>query len=154
LIKNIKESIRKIPNKGLSYGIIQQYPLEGREIVKPPPLISFNYLGQFDQFDDVPDAGFFIFGENPSTNIDPDLTMPHAVDFNAIINNNQLAISLSYQVELFDAVNMQSLLNHIEVSLVELLNHCIEKESSENTASDFEFADLDEDDFDSVLNNL
>jgi tyrocidine synthetase-3 len=154
LIKSTKESIRKIPNKGLSYGIIQQYPLAGREIVKPPPLISFNYLGQFDQFDDVPDAGFFTFGENASTNIDPDLTMPHAVDFNAIINNKQLVISLSYQVELFDAVNMQSLLNHVEVSLGEILYHCLEKESSENTVSDFEFADLDEDDFDSVLNNL
>lgn len=154
LIKDIKESIRRIPNKGLSYGVIQQYPLEGRKVERVSPLISFNYLGQFDQLDDAPDAGLFTFGENASTNIDPDLTMPHAVDFSAIINNNQLSISLCYQLKLFDRESMQLLLSHIEGSLNELLSHCLGKESSENTASDFELADLDEDDFDSVLNNL
>lgn len=154
LIKNIKESIRRIPNKGLSYGVIQQYPLEGKKVERVSPLISFNYLGQFDQLDDVPDAGLFTFGENESTNIDPDLKIPHAVDFSAIINNNQLSISLCYQLKLFERESMQLLLSHIEGSLNELLNHCLGKKSSENTASDFEFADLDEDDFDSVLNNL
>ena len=154
LIRNIKESVRKIPNKGLSYGVIQQYPLEGRKVEKVSPLISFNYLGQFDQLDDVPDAGLFTFGENASTNIDPDFTMPHAVDFSAIINNNRLIISLRYHMWLFDEVSMQLLLSHVEGSLNELLNHCLGKESSENTASDFEFADMDEDDFDSILNNL
>ena len=151
LIKNIKESIRRVPHKGLSYGVLQQHAAVKAEREKPLPLISFNYLGQFD---DASDSGLFTFGDNPSTNAAPNLTMPHLVDFSAIINNDQLAISLSYQTLLFEKTRMQLLLSYIEDSLDQLVKHCLEKESSENTASDFEFADLDEDDFDSLLNNL
>lgn len=154
LIKSIKESIRRIPNKGFSYGVIEQYSLLERDTEKMPPLISFNYLGQFDQFDDSENVGLFTFGENQSTNIAPDFQMPQVLDYSAIVSNGQLAISLGYDTGLFDEANMQSLLDHVEDSLRELLTHCLEKESSENTASDFELADLDEDDFDSVLNNL
>ena len=74
----------------------------------------------------------FIIGENTSTNIDPGMTMFYAVDFSAIIKTNMLGSSL----------------------LGQLMNHCLGKQSSENIASDFEVADLEGVDFNSMVNNL
>ena len=42
-IKDVKESLRQIPNKGIGYGVIIGYDSV------PLPKVSFNYLGQFDQ---------------------------------------------------------------------------------------------------------
>ena len=42
-IKQVKESIRMIPNKGIGYGAIEGYDIEKL------PKISFNYLGQFEK---------------------------------------------------------------------------------------------------------
>ena len=42
-IKTIKETLRKIPNKGIGYGVLIGYK---QDII---PKISFNYLGQFDK---------------------------------------------------------------------------------------------------------
>ncbi|NDA90737.1 MAG: gramicidin biosynthesis protein, partial [Alphaproteobacteria bacterium] len=41
-IKNIKETLRQVPNKGIGYGVIVGY------MGKSLPEVSFNYLGQFN----------------------------------------------------------------------------------------------------------
>ena len=51
LIKSVKEDMRKIPNKGIGYGVLKY--LANRNEVKEidfdmKPQICFNYLGQFD----------------------------------------------------------------------------------------------------------
>jgi len=51
-IKNIKEKLKRIPKKGIGYGVLK-YLTEGRHkkdlIFRLKPEICFNYLGQFDQ---------------------------------------------------------------------------------------------------------
>src|SRR5262249_42160870 len=52
-LKEIKEQLRSIPNRGLGYGVLR-YLSDDPDVVErlrrfPQPQISFNYLGQFDQ---------------------------------------------------------------------------------------------------------
>lgn len=50
-ITTIKEALRRVPNKGIGYGILRyitpREPLEGRDLAVTPWLL-FNYLGQFE----------------------------------------------------------------------------------------------------------
>jgi amino acid adenylation domain-containing protein/non-ribosomal peptide synthase protein (TIGR01720 family) len=50
-LKNIKEILRRIPNKGIGYGTIIGYETEDNTLPFNLPKVSFNYLGQFDKKD-------------------------------------------------------------------------------------------------------
>jgi len=53
LLTSVKEQLRRLPNKGLGYGLLrylnQNTETAARLRSAPEPEISFNYLGQFDQ---------------------------------------------------------------------------------------------------------
>ncbi|KAF6614762.1 hypothetical protein HFE03_26540, partial [Paenibacillus sp. EKM102P] len=65
-IKQVKESLRQIPNKGMGYGIWRYWSESGQAIQQADvlnlgqhqafaePQVSFNYLGQLDQ--DLPNS--------------------------------------------------------------------------------------------------
>ena len=49
LFIEVQQQIRKIPNKGIGYGILRYGGSNGRQLKnKISPEISFNYLGQID----------------------------------------------------------------------------------------------------------
>src|SRR5690606_30075110 len=51
-IKRTKESLRRVPNKGIGYGILRYLGDSAhQEALFVRPEISFNYLGQFDRND-------------------------------------------------------------------------------------------------------
>jgi len=53
LLTSVKEQLRRLPNKGLGYGLLRYLSRNTETAVRlrsaPEPEISFNYLGQFDQ---------------------------------------------------------------------------------------------------------
>ncbi len=52
-LKSVKEQIRKVPDRGLSYGLLRYCSadpgLRASLAYRKPPQLLFNYLGQFDQ---------------------------------------------------------------------------------------------------------
>ncbi|MDY8121009.1 condensation domain-containing protein, partial [Paenibacillus polymyxa] len=48
-IKQVKEELRQIPNKGMGYGLLRYLGNQEDVWWKESPEVSFNYLGQFDQ---------------------------------------------------------------------------------------------------------
>ncbi|WP_350308373.1 hypothetical protein [Bacillus subtilis] len=48
-IKAVKEGLRRIPHKGIGYGILRYLSNQDQISYTAKPEISFNYLGQFDQ---------------------------------------------------------------------------------------------------------
>ncbi|RPE05075.1 condensation domain-containing protein, partial [Paenibacillus polymyxa] len=49
-VKNVKEGLRRLPHKGIGYGILRYLADRAEEATfVAEPEISFNYLGQFDQ---------------------------------------------------------------------------------------------------------
>lgn len=52
-IKMVKDKLRRVPNKGIGYGILRYLTKDQTKsaslVAAPFPEISFNYLGQFDE---------------------------------------------------------------------------------------------------------
>ncbi len=48
-IKLTKDSLRKVPNKGIGYGLLKHLREEKGEPWKLHPEIGFNYMGQYDE---------------------------------------------------------------------------------------------------------
>ncbi|MFM9158433.1 MAG: condensation domain-containing protein, partial [Dolichospermum sp.] len=82
-LKNIKEQLRKIPNRGIGYGILR-YLCQNIDICQqleklPQPQISFNYLGQFDQIQSEPILLGFA-PESPGRIFSPKAARGHILD--------------------------------------------------------------------------
>ena len=59
-LMDVKEQLRKIPNRGIGYGLLRymrQDDIAGQLRAFPRAEVSFNYLGQFHQFE--PETGMF-----------------------------------------------------------------------------------------------
>ena len=83
-IKRIKESLRRIPNRGLGYGLFKYHGTpEQREALAslPKPEVVFNYLGQFDtSFDE---KALWILADEPvGDSMDEAAPLNHDISIN------------------------------------------------------------------------
>ncbi len=83
-VKRIKEQLRKIPRRGLSYGLLRYLnPNTGENLAAMSrPQLGFNYLGRFaaGNAGDWSAADEHAFGGGA----DPEMPLPHLLDVNAI----------------------------------------------------------------------
>ncbi|MGF7047828.1 amino acid adenylation domain-containing protein/non-ribosomal peptide synthase protein (TIGR01720 family) [Paenibacillus sp. DS2015] len=132
-IKQIKETLRKVPNKGIGYGILKyigNYFESDRQ-----PEILFNYLGQVDQ-----DIERNMFAASPipvGETVSPLAPMLYALDVSAIVTSGQLTMDLKYNGHEYEDATIQKLSKYIEQSLQEVVIHCVDKEIAEHTPSDY-----------------
>src|SRR3990167_4261269 len=132
-IKGIKESLRKIPNKGIGYGalrytensLLKDYQL---------PRVSFNYLGQFDN----EEAGWWqIAGESSGINIATENKNETVISINGAVMEGELGFTIVSQLE---AASHKNFIKSFEVELKKVLNECIERVEKKEfvyTPSDF-----------------
>ncbi|MDQ1353597.1 MAG: surfactin/lichenysin synthetase, partial [Acidobacteriota bacterium] len=97
-LKENKETLRKIPYKGIGYGILRYLSgVENKKAIefKLEPQISFNYLGQFDE--ELNRLSFCEIADEPVGNAQS-LTGPREfdIDVSAIITDNRLSVSVFY----------------------------------------------------------
>ncbi|MBN2862737.1 MAG: amino acid adenylation domain-containing protein [Bacteroidales bacterium] len=137
-IKSIKESLRKIPNKGIGYGILKFLaPPEIKEglLLNLKPEISFNYLGQFDQDLDtrIIDVSDMDGGHEISDLNERFFT----IDINCMISDGKLCIMMTYDKSRVSEKSMNSLVELYRVNLDRIIVHCVNKENREFTPHDF-----------------
>ncbi len=144
-IKEVKERLRRLPNKGFDYGVMRFLAGEGEEI---RPKISFNYLGQFDNVTD----GFFNFApESSGIAISPNALRVHEIDIIGIVGEGRLSLSVTVNPD--EQIMAEQLLADFEAELLAVIAHCQQQVESEMTASDFT-ADISADDLSSILSKL
>ncbi|MEL7003409.1 MAG: amino acid adenylation domain-containing protein, partial [Bacteroidota bacterium] len=117
VIKHVKESLRKAPNNGLDY-LIDQY-LSNKPANDNRSQIIFNYLGQIDGEED--EGPFAISDEPAGDEISLDETRDYDFEFQSIIENGKLKMSLSYSANQFSSKSMESLMNSYEESIQEII---------------------------------
>ncbi|MCU0289445.1 MAG: condensation domain-containing protein [Acidobacteria bacterium] len=143
-VKEIKETLRKIPEKGTGYGILKY--LTGEEHKKEmdfklKPQISFNYLGQIDT--DVQQISFLkIAGESTGNMQSLTNQRKFEVEINGITSNKMLSMTLSYNEKHFKTVTMETFMNHFQSELRHMITFCCAKENMEFTPSDFTYKGL------------
>jgi len=148
LIKQVKETIRQIPNKGIGYGILKYLtPREKRKglTFSHEPRISFNYLGQFGN-DKARDDDNQIFQFSPLStgkSLNPELGKSTILSVSGIIaGTGELILSFSYDKYEFKTSRIKKLTDIFQTNLLKIIDHCLKKKGREFTPSDYTYPGL------------
>ena len=136
LVKEVKESLRGIPNKGIDYLICrsedQDYQKDGNGAT-----IRYNYLGQFDT--EFKDKAFSLAERSKGREISPDWHRAYDLDFVAILTEKQLQIDLTFGQKQYKESTINFLMSTYHQRLVELINYCCDYKKIELTPSDLTY---------------
>nr|WP_080743752.1 non-ribosomal peptide synthetase [Bacillus clarus] len=137
-IKNIKEGLRQIPNKGIGYGLLK-YLSENQEKLTftLKPEISFNYLGQFDQ--DLENTAMQPSSYSSGESESKQHVRSYVLDINGMISAGRLALEINYSGKQYRRETIEQLANGLQARLQEVIEHCVKKERAELTPSDIIF---------------
>ncbi|MES5397628.1 surfactin non-ribosomal peptide synthetase SrfAA [Bacillus amyloliquefaciens] len=154
-LKQMKEDIRHIPNKGVGYGILRYVTApEHKENLsfEIDPDISFNYLGQFNE---MSDSGLFTRSDMPSgQSLSPDTEKPNALDIVGFIENGQMTMTFAYHSLEFHEKTIQSFSDSFKGHLLKIIDHCLSQDGPELTPSDLGDDDLTLDELDKLMEIL
>ena len=125
-LKNIKESLRKIPNKGIGYGTLIGY--EEAEL----PKILFNYFGKFDE-DERSIYSWKIVDEDAGNWSDPSNIEKSILILNCIITNDGFKLSVTSK---FDAEVTNKVANLFKLYLEDIVRYCCDQKRTYLTTSD------------------
>ncbi|WP_243391509.1 non-ribosomal peptide synthetase [Paenibacillus sp. GM1FR] len=140
-IKQVKENLRRIPNKGLGYGICRYLSKSEDGLVwGAEPEINFNYLGQFD--DDVNQGEIGASSYSSGSPASDRQARSFLLDINGMVLDGALSLDLSYSRKQYRKETMEAFAQRLEQSLRELITHCAGKENTELTPSDVQFKGL------------
>ncbi|TCW58282.1 non-ribosomal peptide synthase protein (TIGR01720 family)/amino acid adenylation domain-containing protein [Bacillus thuringiensis] len=151
-LKAVKEQLRRIPNRGVDYGILRYLNKALLPFYQQKPSISFNYLGQFDQVFSreslfMQETGFTFLDH------DPDSKPSHLIDVIGMVKDEKLHFVWMYSREQFSKLKIQLIADGMLRHLRQLIN----KPTTESafTVSDFADAeDLTEESLSKVLLKL
>ena len=146
-LKLIKESIRKIPNKGFNYSILRY--LDNAFENNDDHYIRFNYLGDFDNIVDseclnlmdIKTGSDICYGNN----------MTSLIDINAMMINRKLKLSLGYSTNRFKKSTIRKLGEEMCNLISEINELCINTNEVEFTPSDFDVLEISQDDLDLII---
>ncbi|MGG1080130.1 surfactin non-ribosomal peptide synthetase SrfAA [Bacillus subtilis] len=151
VIKTVKENLRRIPDKGVGYGILR-YFTETAETKGFTPEISFNYLGQFDS--EVKTDFFEPSAFDMGRQVSGESEALYALSFSGMIRNGQFVLSCSYNEKEFERATVEEQMERFKENLLMLIRHCTEKEDKEFTPSDFSAEDLEMDEMGDIFDML
>jgi amino acid adenylation domain-containing protein/non-ribosomal peptide synthase protein (TIGR01720 family) len=134
-IKEIKEILRGIPNKGIGYGILRHIAGDKTLSRSAWPEISYNYLGQFDE--DFETAWFSFADESSGDTRSPSQKRFYALDVSGFVLRKELHLSFTYDGTRFRETTMSGLLEEYRQALLDLVEHCLSPEAGGYTPSDF-----------------
>ena len=155
-IRAVKEQLRNVPNNGLGYSILRYLGddlIQQRLASQPSPEILFNYLGQ---------TGAIV---EQNTDLEPLLAeigraygpqnqRAHLLDINAQVMDDRLAVKWQYAPAYLLKTTIERLSESFLAELMSIIDHCVGLNHSQHTPSDFPFADLQQDDLDSLTDLL
>lgn len=132
-IKEIKEQLRSVPDKGFGYGLYKD------NLPDADVDISFNYLGQWDVGSH---KGYYEFGHLPTGPSSDRRNNPaHALDINGSIQKHQLSFNFIHTQE-FNKDTIQVIAQGFINGLKGLIDHCINPKNYGYTPSDFQVKEL------------
>ena len=153
-IKFVKESLRKVPNSGLNYGVIkyltppaQRGGLNTQENIAQ---LGFNYLGQFDNTE-AESSIFTVDWDSVGQSMSPQTPRVHDVDMLSMVTDGKLEISLSYHQKRYQLATIQRLATAYEQALRAVIAHCHSHEGSELTPDDLTYKGLSLTDLDNLF---
>jgi non-ribosomal peptide synthase protein (TIGR01720 family) len=138
-LKTIKEKIRNIPKRGISYGLLRYLaatPTQEQLRSLPPSDVLFNYLGQFDQF--FTDSTLFrVAQESSGLSRSPKGHRSHLLSINGMVVGGKLQLQWTYSEALHCRTTIETVAQSCLECLRTLIAHCQSSEAGGFTPSDF-----------------
>jgi amino acid adenylation domain-containing protein/non-ribosomal peptide synthase protein (TIGR01720 family) len=153
-IKAVKEQLRRVPARGVSYGVLRYLSpdAEARESLRglPQPEVSFNYLGQIQAPAGL--ASPMRFGrESTGSSQSRHGARRHRLGVNAVVAGGRLVLSWAYDEDLHRRETIERLAGGCVEALRDLMRHCLDRPGTGATPSDFPLARVDQGVLDRLL---
>ncbi|MBK8552374.1 MAG: amino acid adenylation domain-containing protein [Ignavibacteria bacterium] len=153
-IRNVKEQLRSVPDKGLGYGVLKYINKDESMTGKNCWEIVFNYLGQLDNA--VSGSKWLSAAKEFSgTDMSGDIPVSEKLSINGFIQSGELNINWKYSSLHFEKKTISSLSEKYLNILQTLIQHCTEEQRSNviHTPSDFGLgSEISIDELDNFLN--
>ncbi len=133
-IVETKETLHRIPNHGIGYGLLHP------PICDTPINLYFNYLGESEQVED------FSYGEC----IAPENRFAGEINFNGGVRNGRLYFDVSANQATVDERTVERFAECYKEMLNSIIDFCSESEDERRTLADVDADDLEEADFDEI----
>ncbi|MCP5053834.1 MAG: non-ribosomal peptide synthetase, partial [bacterium] len=143
-IKSVKETLRRVPNKGFGYGILKYLAPPGKKqgcTFNLEPQINFNYLGQFGHQDQG--EPIKISHLHTGENINPQMERLYALDINGLVSEGKLIFSFIFNKYEYQRVTIEKLAGCFKSFLLDIIDFCINRDEKELTPSDMGYTDLE-----------
>lgn len=150
-LRAVKNTLRKVPNYGIGYGIITN--IGERVLNGVEAAVTFNYLGEFGQ---EAETGVFklsssLFGNDVS---EENNFGSATIEVNGGVNNKNLIMNIAFDTKYYDDKFMSSFRKEFEEQLIEIIRHCKEVCTIEYTSSDFGELEWDDAEFLETYNKV
>ncbi|PHS10319.1 MAG: hypothetical protein COA88_02420 [Kordia sp.] len=154
-LKKIKDNLHKIPSKGIGYGMLRYFQdsWSSEDLKNGTPQISFNYLGQFANGSSGK-TGFVIEPLSPEVTLSSEDYRLYPLDINSWVINEELYVVMDYSYEEFTSNEINEFSEYFKQNLTDIIAHCLDKEGTEITLSDFTSSDIEESEFEDILDDL
>jgi amino acid adenylation domain-containing protein/non-ribosomal peptide synthase protein (TIGR01720 family) len=139
---SVKESLRRIPGRGIGYGILTHLSREGLE-TKLTPEIIFNYLGDFGVNVSNDDGSLFEYAsEHIGSNVSKANATHAILDVSGMLVKGKLGMSIRYSGSRYDAATIQKLSESYKKNLQSLIETLSKNNQTYLTPSDLSFKGL------------
>ncbi|MBO9732433.1 MAG: amino acid adenylation domain-containing protein [Chitinophaga sp.] len=136
LLKEVKEQLRKVADKGIGYGVLKYINkaagLQGRD----PWDITFNYLGQLDNITNANDY-LNIAAEEAGSMTGAGYPVQEKLFINGIVQQGELVLEWGYSVLHFAPADIAGLADKYFHHLDILIAHCASQTTSYFTPADY-----------------
>jgi amino acid adenylation domain-containing protein/non-ribosomal peptide synthase protein (TIGR01720 family) len=151
-VKEVKDHLHRLPNRGLGYGILRYLtPPEHKEDIEftHTPRIGFSYLGLCNA--DLEGKSFEMAAESPDPAKDPYNRQGFELEVSGIISKNCLSVSIAYNRNQYKPHTIETLMGHFKTKLEQVITFCSEREEKEMTPSDMDYKELTVEELDSIF---
>ena len=154
VLRRVKEQLRKVPQRGLGFGLIRYLHDAGFARAAADSEISFNYLGQFDQFLGAEQEWRAAPRQSVGRGVSERDQRRYVLEVLALISGGELIVKWSYNTQLHLAPTIEALAKSYLTELRQLIAHCQSAGAGGYTPSDFSLAGLDDQKLDRIMNTV
>jgi non-ribosomal peptide synthase protein (TIGR01720 family) len=148
LLKSVKEQLRRVPNRGLVYGVLRYLSKKLSDGPRQPDL-KFNYFGQLDNVLSS-DSLFNLSSLARGAERDAQQQRNCLVEVSSAVSGGQLQLSVTYSENVHRRETIERLGSNLVAALRGIIAHCRSMESSDFSPSDFPLANLSQQQLDMI----
>jgi iturin family lipopeptide synthetase B len=121
-IIEVKETLRRIPHKGVGYGILKYLSAVKENYFQVSPPVSFNYLGQFEQ--GTGGGLFSIANDSIGDTQCEEEAREYLIEISGLITGGQLMMTLTYNPAHYKAATIQGVKEALHDHLLQTIGYC------------------------------